>query len=312
MRRATASLDEPGAALPPASRTLIKRFVDALWIEDGLAKLTLEAYRRDLTLYAQWLAHTTGRALDSSTEVDLLGYASHRHAGSRATTANRRLTVFKRFFHWALREHLVQADATLRLSSARQALRVPKVLSEAQVEALLAAPDVATPLGLRDRAMLELLYASGLRVTELVDISTVRVGLAEGVLRVVGKGAKERLVPFGDEASDWITRYLREARGAILAGQRSDGLFVTARGGPMTRQMFWILVKRHAATAGINAPLSPHTLRHAFATHLLNHGADLRAVQLLLGHADIATTTIYTHVARERLRLLHAQHHPRG
>src|SRR3990167_191430 len=304
--------DDASPALPATSRALIKRFADALWIEDGLALLTLEAYRRDLTLYAHWLADSTGRAIDSSTEPDLLGYIAHRHAGTRATTANRRLTVFKRFFRWALREHLVGEDATLRLGSARQPMRVPKVLSEAQVEALLAAPDVATPLGLRDRAMLELLYASGLRVSELVGIATVRVGLNEGVLRVVGKGSKERLVPFGGEAQDWIERYLAEARPAILGGQRSDALFVTARGGAMTRQMFWILVKRHAATAGITAPLSPHTLRHAFATHLLNHGADLRAVQLLLGHADIATTTIYTHVARERLRALHAKHHPRG
>ena len=304
--------DDASPALPAASRALIKRFADALWIEDGLARLTLEAYRRDLTLYAHWLADTTGRAIDSSTEPDLLGYIAHRHAGTRATTANRRLTVFKRFFRWALREHLVNEDATLRLGSARQPMRVPKVLSEAQVEALLAAPDVATPLGLRDRAMIELMYASGLRVSELVGIATVRVGLNEGVLRVVGKGSKERLVPFGGEAQDWIERYLAEARAAILGGQRSDALFVTARGGAMTRQMFWILVKRHAATAGITAPLSPHTLRHAFATHLLNHGADLRAVQLLLGHADIATTTIYTHVARERLRALHAKHHPRG
>jgi len=304
--------DDTGPALPAASRALVKRFVDALWIEDGLARLTLEAYKRDLTLYAHWLADTTGRSLETSTEVDLLGYIAHRHAGTRATTANRRLTVFKRFFRWALREHLVREDATLRLGSARQPMRVPKVLSEAQVEALLAAPDVATPLGLRDRAMLELLYASGLRVSELVGIATVRVGLNEGVLRVVGKGSKERLVPFGDEARDWIERYLADARQAILGGQHSDALFVTARGGAMTRQMFWTLVKRHARTAGISAPLSPHTLRHAFATHLLNHGADLRAVQLLLGHADIATTTIYTHVARERLRALHAKHHPRG
>lgn len=299
-------------ALPAASRGLIKRFGDALWLEDGLARLTLDAYRRDLTLYAHWLADTTGRSIETSTEVDLLGYIAHRHAGTRATTANRRLTVFKRFFRWALREHLVSEDATLRLGSARQPLRVPKVLSESQVEALLAAPDIAHPLGLRDRAMIELMYASGLRVSELVGISTVRVGLAEGVLRVVGKGSQERLVPFGDEAGDWIRRYLAEAREAILGGQRSDALFVTARGGPMTRQMFWILVKRHAAAAGITVPLSPHTLRHAFATHLLNHGADLRAVQMLLGHADIATTTIYTHVARERLRALHARHHPRG
>jgi integrase/recombinase XerD len=305
-------LDDASPALPAASRLLIKRFADALWIEDGLARLTLEAYRRDLTLYAHWLADTTGRSIEQSRESDLLGYIAHRHAGTRATTANRRLTVFKRFFRWALREHLVAEDATLRLGSARQPLRVPKVLSEAQVEALLAAPDVDTPLGLRDRAMLELLYASGLRVSELVGLASVRLSLADGVLRVVGKGAKERLVPFGDEARDWIERYLAEGREAILGGQRSDALFVTARGGPMTRQMFWTLVKRHTAVAGITAPLSPHTLRHAFATHLLNHGADLRAVQLLLGHADIATTTIYTHVARERLKALHARHHPRG
>ena len=306
------SRDDTSPALPAASQALIKRFIDALWLEDGLARLTLDAYRRDLTLYAHWLADSSGRAIATSNEVDLLGYIAHRHAGSRATTTNRRLTVFKRFFRWALRERLVAEDATLRLGSARQPLRVPKVLSEAQVEALLAAPDVATPLGLRDRAMLELLYASGLRVSELVGLATVRVGLTEGVLRVVGKGSKERLVPFGAEAQDWITRYLAEVRVAILAGQRSDALFVTARGGAMTRQMFWTLVKRHAATAAILVPLSPHTLRHAFATHLLNHGADLRAVQLLLGHADIATTTIYTHVARERLRALHAKHHPRG
>ena len=306
-------LEEPGPApLPAASRAVLQRFIDTLWIEDGLAKLTLEAYRRDLTLYAHWLADSTGRPIASSTETDLLGYIAHRHAGSRATTANRRLTVFKRFFRWALRERLVQEDATLRLGHARQPLRVPQVLSEAQVEALLAAPDVASPLGLRDRAMLELLYASGLRVSELVTIASVREDLRAGVLRVVGKGSKERLVPFGAEAQDWITRYLAEARNAILAGQQSDALFVTARGAAMTRQMFWALVKRHAATAGITAPLSPHTLRHAFATHLLNHGADLRAVQLLLGHADISTTTIYTHVARERLRALHAAHHPRG
>ena len=306
------SRDDTSPALPAASQALIKRFIDALWLEDGLARLTLDAYRRDLTLYAHWLADSSGRAIATSNEVDLLGYIAHRHAGSRATTTNRRLTVFKRFFRWALRERLVAEDATLRLGSARQPLRVPKVLSEAQVEALLAAPDVATPLGLRDRAMLELLYASGLRVSELVGLATVRVGLTEGVLRVVGKGSKERLVPFGAEAQDWITRYLAEVRVAILAGQRSDALFVTARGGAMTRQMFWTLVKRHAATAAILVPLSPHTLRHAFATHLLNHGADLRAVQLLLGHADIATTTIYTHVARERLRALHGKHHPRG
>jgi integrase/recombinase XerD len=307
-----ATLDDADDELPPASRRAIDRFIDALWIEDGLARLTLEAYRRDLTLYAQWLGASAQRTLDSSTEPDLLGYMAHRHGQTRATTANRRLTVFKRYFRWALREHLVDADPTLRMGSARQPMRVPKSLSEAQVDALLQAPDVAQPLGLRDRAMLELMYASGLRVSELVGLATVRVGLDEGVLRVMGKGAKERLVPFGVEAQDWIERYLAEARGQILGGQQSDALFVTARGGAMTRQMFWILVKRHALRAGITAPLSPHTLRHAFATHLLNHGADLRAVQMLLGHADISTTTIYTHVARERLRQLHARHHPRA
>jgi len=220
--------------------------------------------------------------------------------------------VFKRFFRWAIRERLLAADPTLKLQSARQPLRVPKTLSEAQVEALLAAPDVATPLGLRDRTMLELMYASGLRVSELVTLKTLAVGMNEGVLRVMGKGSKERLVPFGEVARDWLLRYLAEARAAILRGQQTDDLFVTARGQGMTRAMFWVVVKKHAAAAGITAPLSPHTLRHAFATHLLNHGADLRAVQLLLGHADISTTTIYTHVARERLKLLHARHHPRG
>jgi integrase/recombinase XerD len=295
-----------------ASQPVIDRFLDALWIEDGLAANTLAAYRRDLALFAAWLEREQQRGIGAARETDLLAYAAHRHAASRATSANRRLSVFKRFFRWALREHLIDADPSLRLRNAKQALRVPKSLSEAQVEALLAAPDPATPLGLRDRAMLELLYASGLRVSELVTLKTVQLGLAEGALRVTGKGGKERLVPFGEEAHASITRYLGEARAAILAGQASDALFVTTRGGAMTRQMFWKLIKRHALVAGIDAPLSPHTLRHAFATHLLNHGADLRAVQMLLGHADISTTTIYTHVARERLRALHAQHHPRG
>ena len=290
----------------------LDRFLDALWIEDGLAANTLAAYRRDLTLYAAWLHEASGAPIEATKESDLLAYTAARHAGSKATSANRRLTVFKRFFRWALRERLVEADPTLRLRNAQQTLRVPKSLSEAQVEALLAAPDTDKPLGLRERAMLELLYACGLRVSELVALKTVQVGLAEGVLRVTGKGGKERLVPFGEEAHAWLTRYLRDARGAILSDQASDALFVTARGGAMTRQMFWKLIKAHARKAGIDVPLSPHTLRHAFATHLLNHGADLRAVQMLLGHADIGTTTIYTHVARERLRQLHAKHHPRG
>ena len=295
-----------------ASAASIDRFVDAIWIEQGLAANTLAAYRRDLTLFADWLGREAGRSLIEASETDLRQYALARHVGSAPTSTNRRLTVFKRFFRWAVRERIVDADPTLKLASARQPLRVPKTLSEAQVEALLAAPDVEAPLGLRDRAMLELLYACGLRVSELVTLKTVQVSLADGVLRVTGKGAKERLVPFGEEAHGWLTRYLADARAAILDGQSSDALFVTARGGAMTRQMFWKLIKRDALAAAIDVPMSPHTLRHAFATHLLNHGADLRSVQMLLGHADISTTTIYTHVARERLRALHAQHHPRG
>ncbi|GAB4038395.1 MAG: site-specific tyrosine recombinase XerD [Rubrivivax sp.] len=298
--------------MTPDDAALLQRFADALWLEDGLAPLTLAAYRRDLQGLAGWLQARQGPGLLALRESDLLAYAAERHAGTRASTARRRLAVFRRFYRWALRERLRDDDPTLRLLAARAPLRVPKTLSEAQVEALLAAPDPDQPRGLRDRAMLELMYASGLRVSELVGLTTLQLGLAEGVVRVTGKGAKERLVPFGDEAAEWLRRYLAEARGAILGARTSDALFVTARGGPMTRQMAWTMVKRHARAAGIAVPLSPHTLRHAFATHLLNHGADLRAVQLLLGHADISTTTIYTHVARERLRQLHALHHPRA
>ena len=294
-----------------ANDTSIDAFIDAIWLEEGLSKNTLSAYRRDLSLYGQWLAGR-GKPIEASAESDLNAYFAARHSQTRATSANRRLTVFKRYFRWALRERMIAADPTLKLQSARQALRVPKTLSEAQVELLLAAPDVDMPLGLRDRAMLELMYASGLRVSELVGLKLFNLGMNEGVLRVLGKGGKERLVPFGQIARDWITRFLAEARPAILAGQQSDDLFVTARGRGMSRVMFWMIVKKQALAAAITAPLSPHTLRHAFATHLLNHGADLRAVQMLLGHADISTTTIYTHVARERLKALHAQHHPRG
>ena len=289
----------------------IDAFIDALWLEEGLSRNTLAAYRRDLTLYATWL-QLRDTALDATTEADLNAYFAARHEASRASTANRRLTVFKRYFRWALRERRLAVDPTLKLQAARQPLRVPKTLTEAQVEALLAAPDVSTPLGLRDRTMLELIYASGLRVSELVGLKTLHVSMSEGVLRVMGKGSKERLVPFGEVARDWVVRYLAQARPAILAGQATDDLFVTHRGHAMTRVMFWMIVRKQAVAAGITAPLSPHTLRHAFATHLLNHGADLRAVQMLLGHADISTTTIYTHVARERLKQLHAQHHPRG
>ena len=268
----------PSAPAAQSGHAGIDAFIDALWLEEGLSNNTLSAYRRDLALYAAWLA-ARGTQLDASTEADINAYFAARHGQTKATSANRRLTVFKRYFRWALRERLIQADPTLRLQSAKQPLRVPRSLSEAQVEALLDAPDVDTPLGLRDRAMLEVLYASGLRVSELVTLRTFNVGMGEGVLRVLGKGSKERLVPFGQVARDWIERYLADARPAILAGQQTEDLFVTARGQGMTRAMFWVIVKKHARTAGITAPLSPHTLRHAFATHLLNHGADLRAMR---------------------------------
>lgn len=294
-----------------AAQAAIDAFVDGLWLEAGLAKLTLEAYRRDLALYARWL-QSQNRALDTTTEVDLAAYFALRHHQTKATTANRRLTVLKRYFRWALREGRTTTDPTLKLLTARQPMRVPKTLTEAQVGTLLNAPPLDQPRGLRDRAMLELMYASGLRVSELVGLKTFQVSLNDHVLRTFGKGAKERLVPFGLEAAHWIQRYLSDARPALLGGQQTDDLFVTTRGQGMTRVAFWMLVKKHAQQAGILSPLSPHTLRHAFATHLLNHGADLRAVQMLLGHADISTTTIYTHVARERLKALHAQHHPRG
>ncbi len=293
----------------------IDAFADALWLESGLSANTLAAYRRDLALLAQWL-QPQGVGLLGVQEAHVQAYFAHRHDQTRATTANRRLTVFKRFYRWCLRENLTSADPTLRMLSAKQALRVPKSMSEAQVEALLAAPAGDTDLGIRDRAMLELMYASGLRVSELVGLKLHHLGLSEGVLKVLGKGNKERLVPFGEVAREWLDRYLSQTRGHLLHGTSTDAVFVTSRGalagGPMTRTMFWYLVKKYALQAGITSPLSPHTLRHAFATHLLNHGADLRAVQMLLGHADISTTTIYTHVARERLKTLHAQHHPRG
>jgi integrase/recombinase XerD len=307
----------------------VDAFIDAIWLEAGLSKNTLEAYRRDLTLYAAWLVRQHGRGIENSTEADINGYFAARMVrvaqpqsrgktdAGKASSSNRRLTVLKRYFRWALRERIISTDPTLRLLTAKSVPRSVKTLTEAQVERLLAAPDVDTPLGLRDRAMLELIYASGLRVSELVGLKVLNVSLNENVLRTFGKGSKERLVPFGEHASDWLERYLRQARSEILKGQQTDDLFVTARGANagsgMSRVAFWMVVKKHALVAGIPiTTLSPHTLRHAFATHLLNHGADLRAVQMLLGHADISTTTIYTHVARERLKTIHAQHHPRG
>jgi integrase/recombinase XerD len=309
------SVAAPDSTAPsPANLALIDEFCDNLWLEQGLAKNSLDAYRRDLRLFARWLQvrRPACATLHQVEGHDLAAYFAERHAESKPSSANRRLSVLKRFYQLALRQKQVAADPCLKMASARQPDRFVHTLTEQQVEALLAAPDVSTPLGLRERTMLELMYASGLRVSELVTLKLVELSLNDGVLRITGKGSKTRLVPFGQEARRWIERYLADARGVILDGQVDDALFVTARGGPMTRQMFWILIKKHAARAEIAGPLSPHTLRHAFATHLLNHGADLRVVQLLLGHSDISTTQIYTHVARERLKRLHAEHHPRG
>ncbi len=296
-------------------KSSIDEFVDALWLEEGLSVNTLSAYRRDLTQFALWTGERA-RGLAEVTTNDLTSYFAFRHGATKATTANRRLSVLKRFFRWALRERKVSSDPTLKMQTARQAMRIPKTLTEQSVEALLMAPDIGSPLGIRDRTMLELMYASGLRVSELVNLKVANISLADSVLRVFGKGNKERLVPFGQTASLWLNRYLTEVRPVLLLGKSADDLFVTNRGvragSAMSRVMFWMLVKKYASKAGITTALSPHTLRHAFATHLLNHGADLRAVQMLLGHADISTTTIYTHVARERLKAIHAQHHPRG
>ncbi|MDQ3189039.1 MAG: site-specific tyrosine recombinase XerD [Pseudomonadota bacterium] len=295
----------------PAADALIDTFADAVWLEDGLSRNTLIAYRRDLAGLSDWL-NRRDLMLASAREVDLAQYFADKHASTLAATANRRLAVLRRFYRWAIREGRVATDPTTRLKGARPPPRFPKALSEQQVEALLRAPDIESALGLRDRAMLELLYATGLRVSELVGLTVTQLSLNEGLVRVLGKGGKERIVPLGEEARHFVERYLKQSRGAILGERVADAVFVTRRASSMSRQMFWLLIKRYAVRAQIDAPLSPHGLRHAFATHLLNHGADLRVVQLLLGHADISTTQIYTHVARARLKALHAQHHPRG
>ncbi len=293
---------------------LLDGFCDTVWLEDGLARNTLDAYRSDLTLFGVWLAKTRGKSVLLETDKgDLQAYLQHQFqiAKTRPSTASRELSALKRFFRYLLRGGLIKADPTLLIDTPKQVRPLPKNLSEADVDALLGIT-LGAPLDLRDKAMLETLYATGLRVSELVALKVAEVSLSMGVVRVMGKGSKERLVPLGEEAVNWITRYLAEARPLLLSGKTSDALFVTQRGEAMTRQAFWYLIKRRALQAGIGKALSPHTLRHAFATHLLNHGADLRVVQMLLGHADISTTQIYTHVARERLQKLHAEHHPRG
>lgn len=291
----------------------IDRFLDGLWLEDGLAENTRTSYRNDLASFDIWMRERSATALSQATTIDIQDWFAAVHTHTKPATANRRLSSLRRYFQWALRAGVVTGDPCQSLVSAKAGGRLPKTLSEAQVDALLNAPDVATPLGLRDKAMLETLYATGLRVSELVGLNVLDVSLNEGVVRVVnGKGGKDRLVPLGAEAAHWIARYLDEARTGILNGTRSDAMFVTIRGDGMHRQTFWLMIGACARRAGIVAPVSPHVLRHAFATHLVNHGADLRVVQMLLGHADISTTQIYTHVARERLKALHAQHHPRG
>lgn len=295
-------------------QTDIDAFIDSIWLEDGLSDNTLAAYRQDLNGFADFLGkQDPAKSLIDAGSNDIQDWFGSKHDSSKASTANRRLASLKRYFAWALDAGLIQKDPCLELQSAKQPPRTPKTLTESQVMELLESPDIETPGGLRDRAMLETLYATGLRVTELVTLKVLHLSLNEGIVRVeMGKGGKDRLVPLGAEAVHWLEAYLKNSRSLLLGNRPSDDLFVTRRGSAMSRQAFWQLIKKYALLADINAPLSPHVLRHAFATHLLNHGADLRVVQLLLGHSDISTTQIYTHVARERLKALHAQHHPRA
>jgi len=293
---------------------LLDEFCDNLWLEDGLSRNTLDSYRRDLRKFSEWLEKNSNTAIVQATHGDIQGYLAQLVSKQRAkpSSTGRNISSLKRLYRYLLRQGKIETDPTLQIDTPKLPRNLPKGLTEVDVEKLLDAPDVQTPLGLRDRTMLEVLYASGLRVSELVTLLVTQVSMDMGVVRVMGKGSKERLVPLGEEALDWLRRYLANGRGELLGKQITDALFVTSRGEGMSRQMFWYLIKKHAKHGGLDKPLSPHTLRHAFATHLLNHGADLRVVQMLLGHSDISTTQIYTHVARERLKLLHAQHHPRG
>lgn len=294
-------------ALSEDDAALVDAFCDALWLEDGLSRNTLASYRADL---AQLAAFLDGRALRGAGEAEIFAFLASRKG--RASSAARRVSTLKRFYQYCVRERRIGVDPTLKLDPPKRAPRFPKSLSESDVEALLGAPDTATDLGLRDRAMLETLYATGLRVSELVALQSVQANLDAGVVRVLGKGAKERLVPLGEQAVHWLERYTRDARPALARKRVTQALFLTGRGEGMTRQAFWHLIRRYGRRALPGKALSPHVLRHAFATHLINHGADLRVVQMLLGHADISTTQIYTHVARERLKAMHAKHHPRG
>lgn len=294
-------------------QALIDQFLDALWMERGLSENTLSAYRSDLSQFGQWLGEEGAGTLLEVRREQIQGYLAHRLECRRSPRSTARLlSSLRRFYTWLRREQRVAEDPTALIEAPRLGRSLPRSLSETEVEALLQAPDTATPKGLRDRCMLEVLYATGLRVSELVNLQVAQLNSQQGVVRVTGKGQKERLVPLGEEALGWLQRYLQEVRPGVLNGKVADAVFLSNRRQSMTRQTFWHLIKGYARQAGIEKPLSPHTLRHAFATHLLNHGADLRVVQMLLGHSDLSTTQIYTHIARARLQELHAQHHPRG
>ena len=294
------------------NQAILDEFIDRIWLEEGLARNTLDSYRQDLAQFAAWLEKDAAKDLLQVEQFDIQRYLAVKFPVSKPRSISRLIASLRRLYRFALRENKIAQDPSLQIESPKLPRSLPKSLSEEDVESLLAAPNLDDPIGLRDRAMIELLYASGLRVSELVSVKVTEVSLSEGVVRVTGKGSKTRLVPMGEVAVDWLTRYLQEARPAILEKRLSDSVFVTQRGAAMTRQAFWYLIKRYSLLAGIHKPMSPHVLRHAFATHLLNHGADLRVVQMLLGHSDISTTQIYTHVARERLKQLHIAHHPRG
>jgi len=297
--------------LSPQDSVELDTFIDHLWLEDGLSKNTLESYRLDLSAFALWLTPQNKQLL-SVDQADIQQYLAVKFPKSKPRSISRLIASMRRFYRYLMRDNKISLDPTIQIQSPKLPRSLPKSLNEDEVIALLNAPVIEEPAGLRDKAMLELLYACGLRVSELVGVRVTEVSLSDGVVRITGKGSKTRLVPMGEDAVDWITRYLKEARPEILQKRLCDALFVTNRGDAMTRQAFWYLIKRYALLAGINKHMSPHVLRHAFATHLLNHGADLRVVQMLLGHSDISTTQIYTHVARERLKQLHSMHHPRG
>lgn len=296
-----------------ASDPSLDAFLDAIWAERGLSQNTLDSYRYDLQSLSEYLRGNAGVGLQAASRDQLLAFLAREVRDGRSSRSlSRYLSGFRQYYRWLLREGRIQADPTALIESPKLGRGLPKAIDEESITRLLDAPDLGKPIGLRDRAMLETMYASGLRVSELVGLQLPNLNLNQGVVRVLGKGSKERLVPLGEHALDWIRKYMTDGRPELLKGKHSEAVFVTARGGGMTRQAFWHAIKRHAAAAGINQDLSPHMLRHSFATHLLNHGADLRVVQLLLGHSDLSTTQIYTHIAREGLKQLHRKHHPRG